>query len=157
MARPKQEKTEELGVMFQMGQIVAKIEERLSKLEYEVEKLREKKEEPKSKPVLPDQNYPIPLEYKEIVNTVLNAKFGIDIAPSKDKPEFLFTIIVPKEYSNMTEEDWKLKGADLRSKVVSYAEGINGVRSWCELVFKNLGAEIEEMVVSDRTKLVGER
>jgi len=94
----------------------------------------------------------IPTEYREIVNEVLNKKFGIQIDYLPDKPEFIFSIIVPKEYSNMSEQEWEVKKADIRSKVISIAEGANGVRQWCEQIYNNLSPEIKARVKQDVIK-----
>lgn len=97
--------------------------------------------------------YPVPFEYRQIIDTILNAKFGISITPMTDQPKFSLAISVPKEYSNMTEDEWDTKKIDLRSKVVSYAEGVNGVREWAERVYRNLGPEIQAKITADRVKL----
>lgn len=107
------------------------------------------------KPVTPpvpviEETYPVPTEYRTIVNQMLNQKFGIKIEPMTDRPSFMFTIVVPKEYSNMPENAYKDAGADLRTRVISYGEGIHGVRAWVERVAGNLSPEIKAKIAADR-------
>lgn len=103
--------------------------------------------------VLPEKGWGVPFEYRQIVETVLNKKFGIEVEPLADRPAFLFRVIVPKEYSNATENHWRVYGMDERVKVISLAEGINGVREWCDKVFKNFNQDMRTIIVTDRTKL----
>jgi len=97
-----------------------------------------------------EQKFPVPQEYREIVDQTLNRHFGIEIKAFSDQPAFMFTIVVPKKYSNMTEEEWKMKGADLRSRVVNYAEGANGVKLWADQVFNNFVSELKAQIIADR-------
>lgn len=97
--------------------------------------------------------YPVPMEYREIIDSVLNHKFGIKIDPMSDRPAFMLTIIVPPEYSNLSEAEKKMQVTDIRCKVIGYAEGSNGVRQYAELVAGNLGAEIRAQIIMDRAKL----
>ena len=96
------------------------------------------------------QEFPIPQEYRETINQTLNKNFGIDVKAMSDSPAFMLTIIVPKKYSNMTKDEWDVKGADLRSRVINYAEGTNGVKLWAEQVFNNFAPEIKAQIVADR-------
>ena len=93
---------------------------------------------------------PIPPEYREIIDQTLNKHFGIEIKYMSDPPAMMFTISVPKKYSNMPDADWQTKGLDLRSKVITFAEGSIGVKSWAEGVSNNLSSEIRAMVIMDR-------
>ena len=97
-----------------------------------------------------EQQYPIPPEYREIIDQTLNKHFGIEIKYMSDPPAMMFTISVPKKYSNMSNGDWKTKGVDLRSKVITFAEGSIGVKAWADGVFNNLSMEIRAMVITDR-------
>lgn len=94
---------------------------------------------------------PIPLSWRDIVNTTLNKEFGIEVEYMPDTPKFQFTIIVPQKYSNMKPTERQLYGnVDRRLIVLDNAVGENGVRMWSERVFKNLGPEIQAMLVNDR-------
>ena len=95
-------------------------------------------------------NYPIPQDYREIVNNVLNRSFGIEITPRSDAPLFEFVVIVPEKYSTMTPDQKEMMKRDIRLKVINYAEGINGVRSWCELVYNSFSQEIKAQITQDR-------
>jgi len=97
--------------------------------------------------------FPIPFEYREVVDTVLNKHFDIEVTALSDRPAFEFAIIVPEKYSNMPPAQKAMYGADKRLKVISYAEGTNGVRDWAEKVLNNLNSDLRSMVVADRAKL----
>lgn len=145
--------------------ILKKIEDKIKKIEEKIDKLvqlieKSEKPEKKEKPiserkenVVQEASYPIPSEYREIVDTVLNEKFGIEISPLPDRPAFQFTVIVPEEYSNTTPEYRKMYGGDRRSRIISYAEGSNGVREWVEKIYKNLKSDIQTKINFDRDKV----
>ena len=83
----------------------------------------------------------------------MNNKFGIKVDPDPTRPMFGLTIIVPKEYSNAPEQQWKTMKADLRTKVLSYGEAIVGVRDYVELVKKNLGPDIGARIEADKKEI----
>lgn len=93
-----------------------------------------------------ESNYPVPTDYIEAVNTLLNSRFGIKVEPFSDRPEFQFTIIVPREYSPLSDEQWGVAKGDLRSRVLSYADGINGVRQWIQMVYNNFTPEMRARI-----------
>lgn len=100
-----------------------------------------------------EPEYPVPLEYREIIDTVLNHSFGLKVVPQTDRPAFELIIVVPEKYSNMDENAKKSQRVDIRSKVISYADGLNGVRQYAELVATNLGPEIRAQIITDRANL----
>ena len=95
-------------------------------------------------------NYPIPLEYRQIVDSVLNRSFGIRIVPRSDSPHFEFVVVVPEKYSTMTPDQRQMLGEDIRLKVINYAEGINGVRTYCENIYGSFSQEIKGQITQDR-------
>ena len=97
-----------------------------------------------------EMTQPVPMEYRMIVNEVLNKDFGIKMEYMKDRPEFMFTVIVPEKYSPLTSKEKELCSIDLRSKVITYANGVNGVRTWVELIYKNFNPEVQARITSDR-------
>ena len=99
---------------------------------------------------LPVLGVPIPQEYRELVNTILNKNFGVRMEYRTDAPLFEFAIIVPDKYSNMPLPQREIQKEDFRLKVISMAEGKNGVKEWCEKVYKNFNTEIQSMIVADR-------
>jgi hypothetical protein len=101
----------------------------------------------------PETKYPIPMEYREIIATVLNNSFGIQIEPMNDSPAFTLMIVVPDKYSNMTPAEREMYKVDMRPKVLTYAEGVNGVRMWAEKVFNNFSSEVKAQIVADRALL----
>ena len=88
--------------------------------------------------------YPIPAEYKEIVELTFNKSFGVRLEPMSDSPSFLFSIVVPKKYSRVTA------GEDLRPKVITYSDGVSGVRLWADKVFGNFDGDTQALIVQDR-------
>ena len=97
-----------------------------------------------------EPEYPVPTEYRTIVDEILNPKFGIKIEPDSDRPAFTLKIFVPKEYSNATEEYWRTNKCDVRAKVLTYGEGQLGVRAYVELIKANLGSDIMARVATDK-------
>ena len=93
---------------------------------------------------------PVPFEYRQLVDYVLNKSFGIEIVPRSDAPLFEFSIVVPVKYSNMTPTYKQTYKMDRRPKVMNYAEGANGVREWCEKVFNNFNSDTRALIVADR-------
>lgn len=93
---------------------------------------------------------PVPQEYRELVDTILNKSFGVRMEYRIDAPLFEFSIIVPDKYSNMPLSQREVQKEDSRPKVITMAEGKNGVKEWCEKVYKNFNSEIQSMIVADR-------
>ena len=81
----------------------------------------------------------VPVDLLKAAKDILGEKFSFECDALKDRPAFMFTVIVPKEYSNSDVED-------KRSRVIDNALGANGVREWCSLikanVIKTLGIKI---------------
>ena len=102
------------------------------------------------KNIVPIPVYPVPLEYNKLVNDILNKSFGVRITPRSDAPLLEFSIIVPDKYSNMPPAQREVMKEDIRPKVITMAEGVNGVKDWCERVYKNFNPEIQAMIVADR-------
>lgn len=96
--------------------------------------------------------YPVPSEYQQVVETVLNKKFNIEIKPLSDRPAFEFVVSVPKEYSSAPPLYWETYKGDFRPKVVSYAEGLNGVRAWVEKVWSSFNQDTRTQISLDRAK-----
>lgn len=93
---------------------------------------------------VPVPDYPVPAEYKEIIELTFNKSFGVRLEPMSDTPAFLLSIVIPPKYSKVTS------GEDLRPKVITYSDGVQGVRMWAEKVFGNFDVETQNLIVSDR-------
>ena len=93
-------------------------------------------------PVKVVSKYPVPEEYRNEVNHILNQKFGVELTPRIDIPSFEFNIIVPAEYGN-TEND-------IRLKVISNAEGVLGVRIWAERVLDSFSPDVKSRIALER-------
>ena len=98
------------------------------------------------------QYFPVPSEFEEEKNKVLNQDFKLEINyPGDGRPVFEFMVIVPEKYSNMTpDQKTANKGVDRRLKVIDNALGLNGVKAWLEMVYKNLNAETQARISADR-------
>lgn len=90
----------------------------------------------------------IPSSYRAQVNESLNKSFGIHIRNGGGN--FKFTILVPEKYSSLNAEQRKMLGFDLRPKVIDNAEGVNGVKLWCDRVFSSFNPAIQAQIVGDR-------
>ena len=93
---------------------------------------------------------PIPRLYREEVSRILNASFGIHMKGAGDAAAFQFTIIVPEKYSSLTPEQKAMNVPDIRVKVIEYALGLNGVKEWSEMVYKNFSNETQAIITADR-------
>lgn len=97
-----------------------------------------------------NQQFPIPLEYREVIDLILNKKFGIEITYMGDVAAFDLSIMVPREYSNAGEPHWQTNRQDRRSKVIQNAYGSNGVREWAQKVYDNFSNETKAKITFDR-------
>ena len=101
----------------------------------------EVKPEDKINRILGGQSDPVLPEYRQAVDELLNKEFGVHV---KNSPLGIkFTILVPKKYSNELEYD-------VRPKVVTYGDGINGVKSWCEKVLGSFNEQTKDLIIAQR-------
>lgn len=92
----------------------------------------------------------LPPKHRQIVVDILGEQFkaweDFDKTPST---HFLFNIEIPRQLSSIPKEQHARANcdhernvcklpSDVRSKAVSYAEGDNGVRTWCLKIRQNL-------------------
>lgn len=103
------------------------------------------------KPVAPQ--FPIPPEFREVVDAHLNKRFGIEIDYKSDSAAFGFSILVPKEYSEASPSYWATHHEDRRTKVILNALGSNGVRDWAQKVFESFSPEMKAKITFDRSNL----
>lgn len=144
----------------------SKVEELLETLVARIEKLENTINKPitsqsvslkESAPIEPRMEYQpsqleVPSEFRREVDSILNRDFEVEIEKHQDAPLMTFTVIVPDKYSLITPSQREIMKRDIRPKVITTAGGVNEVREWSEMVFKNLTPEIQAMVVSDRMK-----
>lgn len=97
--------------------------------------------------------FPIPYEFQELKNTVLNKEFGIEIDYIPDQVAMHFHILVPKKYSNAGAPHWETYKEDRRSQVIANALGANGVRSWMEQVYNNFSEATKSLIMYDRAQV----
>lgn len=124
---------------------VEKLTERVNFLESKVNVVNTPAEvNPEVVPSVRVPDYPIPAEYKDIVHLTFNKSFEIRLEPMTDTPAFLFTVVVPKKYSKANS------GEDLRAKVITYSDGVSGVRLWADKVFNNFDPDTQALIIQDR-------
>lgn len=130
-----------------LTELVSGLNDRLSRLE----KPEETQEEPEPiKEPEEEKSYPVPSEYVDIVQNVLNPRFSVKVIPANDSPTFQFIVSVPKEYSNAPPAHWDMYRCDERVRVISYAEGSLGVREFVEKVYNNFDSETRTRITTDR-------
>ena len=104
-----------------------------------------------SEPVKIVNGFPVPTEYQELVNTMLNKNFEVQINYQPDTAAFEFAILVPKNYSNAGDAHWNTYKEDRRSKVIDNAFGANGVRNWVQKIYDNFNDETKSRITYDRS------
>lgn len=77
-------------------------------------------------------DWQMPSNFLQTAKKILGEKFSFRCEPSSDQPQFIFTVIVPPEYSAIKDVP------DERSKTIPNALGVNGVEEWCNLVKQNV-------------------
>lgn len=97
-----------------------------------------------------DNTCPVPTEYRDLVDDILNKSFGIEVTASPSVPTFEFTVIVPEEYSNVPKDEKDQVQEDRRSKMITYAVGTAGVKEWVDKVYNNFSEEIKSKITQDR-------
>jgi len=137
---------------------VLQLSENFKELSAKIDRMTEQPVKEEVKPIIAEtkaveHKFPVPMEYREIVNTSLNGNFILNIEPVSDRPAFILNIFVPDKYSNITEEQKKILGGDLRTKVIDYTDGIVGVRSYVELVYRSFSPGVQAQIVMDRANL----
>ena len=100
----------------------------------------------------PKTTSPFPKEWRDVIDTVLNAKFKADVEYNSGAT-FTLTIYVPKEYSNASQIEWDTNKADRRVKIMPIHLDVAGVKDYANLVAENLGSEIRAKIAEDRAKL----
>lgn len=93
----------------------------------------------------------VPMEYRSMVSDMLNKDFEIEVVPLSDSPAFHFIVIVPEKYSTISDEYKRMYKRDMRPKVITYSEGLVGVRSFVEKVWSSFNPTIQALIVNDRT------
>jgi len=141
------------------SQAIQRIERRFAKFDNYEEKqkmIKEKKKSDKSKiyNLVNKSKDPVPKEYKETVRNILNKRFGIIVEALTDKPASSVAIVVPEKYSGFTEDEMEVMKVDLRTKVINYADGVNGVKEWAEKVYSSFNPEVQAQIVTDRKEAI---
>ena len=91
---------------------------------------------------------PIPSNYRGVVDQALNKDFGIHLKSTG--PQVRLTILVPKKYTSLNEEQLRMMKFDMRPRMIDNAEGENGVKLWADRVFSSFNSAIQSLIVNDR-------
>lgn len=93
---------------------------------------------------------PVPVDYRKAVDQILNPGFGIHSKAHTDAAQFTFTVVVPEKYSGFTPEQKAMLHADLRSRVITYGEGLAGLKEWLDIVWKSFNPDVQAQITADR-------
>lgn len=115
--------------------------------------LMENRQLPKEQPKAPEpiNTIPIPAEFRQQVDSVLNKDFGIEIEGTGDPLSMLFTIVIPDKFSRLSLSQKEASMRDISPKVIDRALGINGIKEWCDKVYSTFAPEIQAQIVADRS------
>jgi hypothetical protein len=103
-----------------------------------------------TEPSPPPPSYPVPTEFRAVVDEILNKEFGVEVVPISDSPAFHFMVNVPDKYSTISEEFRRMYKKDMRTKVVTYSEGAVGVRAYLDKIWTSFNPTIQALIVNDR-------
>lgn len=147
---PKESKAEVM--LKQVLDSVGALADRVAALEKPKERVLEVKPIANTTVVGETPRYPIPQEYRDWVDTVLNKNFGIELEYPNQQPGYQrFSIVVPDKYSNASAEyKSQIGGRDLRSKVLENNQAVTGVKEWIETVYNNFGQDTKTLIAMDR-------
>lgn len=156
MTRSKKQEKDSAPLTFDVAKILSSIKDSLEQINKKLD-TPVKTVEPQQTEARPEvtisNGFPIPVEYQEIVDTLLNKKFKVDIGYLADAAAFSFSILVPREYSNASQSHWDTYKEDKRTKVIQNAYGANGVREWVLHVYENFPPEIKSAITFDRGQI----
>ena len=129
--------------------VVGKLNDRLSALESVEKQAPVKVVEPDK---LADQApaVPVPQEYRDLVDRALNGKFGIRLEPCVNPLEFLFAILVPKEYSSVSDGHWQMYKEDARQRRIEVVAKDAQIKEHLDKIFNSLDQVVQQMVISQR-------
>lgn len=93
----------------------------------------------------PQENV-LPPHYNVLVQKYFNPEDGFKFfleyptidAKGLEVGGYLFTIDVPKKFSNATEAHYKFYKVDLRTRALQAAHMVKGIEEWCQRVARNL-------------------
>jgi len=134
--------------LIEMAKAVKELAIDVAEIKKGIEKPKPPEIKPPQVPELTNSKFPIPPEYRELVDFTLNKQFGIEI--EWQPAGFLFTIVVPEKYSTLTPKDKELIKIDKRTKLIPNFEGANGVKTWVELVYNSFSTETKSLITNDR-------
>lgn len=132
---PEVKKEEDL--ISVVSKMLAETEEKLlsviTSLNNRLEVLEKQPEQPEKKEQtmgVVKQDEKCPEDIRKLVSEKISPKCSVTVTDSKTTPTFTVHITLPVELQSQEN--------DVRSKTVSYAEGINGISEWLDKVKKNI-------------------
>lgn len=140
-------------VTVRAGKTRAELEAEIAKLQAQIADKKEAVEvAPLEEVTAPKNENPVPSDYSAAVREGLNSQFNVEIEYSSNTPFFGFSILVPKTYSNAPKPHWDMYKEDRRTRMISNAEGLQGVKLWVERVYNNFDNETKARITSDRQR-----
>ena len=80
----------------------------------------------------------VPVDVQRVINDILGPDFKVKMESYSDRPGFLCHIHVPFTHTNLDKKTFDSLGGDVRTKAITNAEGLNGVKIHCEVIAKQL-------------------
>lgn len=147
MKKPKEKKEEEKKEEFITKEY---FEEQFGKLLNLVEKIAEPKSVEKPEDIAAAQvsRTPVPPEWNLYIDSHLGKEIGRSVFYPKSGTGFILQMSIPKELSNAPEDHWNYYHHDFRTKAIDPREGFEGVKTYVDLVAKNLKLDLR--MVSER-------
>jgi hypothetical protein len=147
---PEEKKLDVEGALSTILDSIKGISDRLTKLEESPKAPARTLGTPSTPPGETKVAQLVPHDYLELVRTILNPKFQVELDFSTDTAEFLFSVLVPEEYSNAGKPHWDMYHEDRRTRKISNALGVNGVREWVQKIYESFDMEIRSRITQDR-------
>ena len=138
--------------------LIAEVNKSISDLVDVVRSINERVGKLETKPIAPEnvvgtepvKEVLVPQEYRDLVDRWLNKRFGVRIAASVNPMEFIFSILVPKEYSSASDGHWQMYHEDARQTKIEVILKDTQLKEHCEKVFNSFDPSIQGLIIADR-------
>jgi len=91
---------------------------------------------------------PVPAEWNFYIDSHLGKDIGRSVIYPKSGAGFILQMSIPRELSNAAEDHWNYYHHDFRTKAIDSREGFEGVKTYVDLVARNLKLDLR--AVADR-------
>ena len=91
---------------------------------------------------------PVPAEWNLYIDSHLGKDIGRSVLYPKSGAGFILQMSIPRELSNAAEDHWNYYHHDFRTKAIDPREGFEGVKTYVDLVARNLKLDLR--AVQDR-------